>query len=101
MERHLKALNTVLDDVDALQRNVEQSKFAKGEELEAVAEWGAELDGEIGKTDEAITALKNAITEVRSNLIIKEKEKEHALKEKEHEEQLVFEKPAIRTEIRI
>ncbi|CAB4045863.1 Hypothetical predicted protein, partial [Paramuricea clavata] len=63
MERHLKALNTVLDDVDGLRKNVEQSKFEKGEEPEAVAEWGAELDGEIGKTDEVITALKNAITE--------------------------------------
>ena len=54
MECHIKSLNTVLDDVDALRRDVEQSKFEKGEKQEAVAEWGKELDGEIGKTDEAI-----------------------------------------------
>jgi hypothetical protein len=66
----------VLNDVGALRRNVEQSKFEKGEEPEAVAEWGAELDGEIRKTDEAITALKNAITEVRSNQIGRDREKE-------------------------
>ena len=29
MERHLKSLNTVLDDVDALRRDVEQSKFER------------------------------------------------------------------------
>ena len=78
MERHLKSLNTVLDDLDALRRDVEQSKFEKGEEPEAVAEWGKELDGEIEKTDEAITTLKNAIAEVRSNQIVIDREKEHA-----------------------
>ena len=51
LERHLKSLNTVLDDVDALQRNDGQSKFEMGEEPDAVAEWGKELDGEIRKTD--------------------------------------------------
>jgi hypothetical protein len=34
----------------------------------------------------------NAITEVRSDQIGRDREKEHALKEKEREEQLLFEK---------
>ena len=84
MERHLKSLNTVLDDLDAIQ--------VRKPEPEAVAEWGKELDGEIGKTDEAITTLKNAIAEVGSNQIVIDREKEHAQKEEEREEQLSFEK---------
>ena len=53
MERQSKALNTVMDEVDILRRNVEQFKIGKGDEPDAVAEWGAELDGEIKETDEA------------------------------------------------
>ena len=75
-------MNTVLDDVDALRRDVEQTKFEKGEEPEAVAELGKELDGDVWKTDEAITKLKNAIAEVSSNQIVIDREKEHAQKEK-------------------
>jgi prefoldin subunit 5 len=75
LERQLKALNTVVDEVDTLRRSVEQSKFENGEEPETVATWGEKLDGERGKTDKAITTLTDAITEVRSNHIIKEKER--------------------------
>ncbi|CAB3986886.1 Hypothetical predicted protein [Paramuricea clavata] len=74
------------DDVDTRRRNVEQFKFEKGEKPEAAAEWRADLDKEIGKTNEAITSPKNAITEVTTNQI-GVREKEHALKEKESKEQ--------------
>lgn len=92
MERHLKALNIVVDEVDALRRKVEQSKFEKGEELTAVAEWGAELHDEMVKTDEAINNLKNTITEVRSDQLVGDRKKEHALKQKGREDHLAFEK---------
>ena len=92
MDRQLKALNTLVDEVDMLRRCVEQNKFKKGEEPESVATWGKNLDGEVSKTDAAITTLTSAISEVRSNQILKERQLEHALREKEREEQLLFEK---------
>ncbi len=46
----------------------------------------------MSKTDAAITTLTSAICEVRSNQILKERQLEHALREKEREEQLLFEK---------
>ncbi len=46
----------------------------------------------MSKTDAAITTLTSAISEVRSNQILKERQLEHALREKEREEQLLFEK---------
>ena len=49
MERQSKALNTVMDEVDILRRNVEQFKFGKEDEPDTVAAWGAELVGEIKK----------------------------------------------------
>ena len=67
MERQSKALNTVMDEVDVLRQNVELFKFGKGDEPDAIAEWGAELDGEIKETDEAIAKLTDAINEVRFN----------------------------------
>lgn len=36
----------MIDEVDGLQRSVEQYKFSKGEEPDAVAKWGAEIDRE-------------------------------------------------------
>jgi hypothetical protein len=57
MDRQLKALNTLVDEVDMLRRSVEQNKFKKGEEPESVATWGKNLDGEVSKTDAAITTL--------------------------------------------
>ena len=92
MERQSKALNTVMDEVDVLRRNVEQFKFGKGDEPDAVAEWGAELDGEIKETDEAIAKLTDAINEVRSNHSTRDRKKQQELKQKEREEQLQFEK---------
>ena len=94
MDRQLKALNALVDEVDTLRRSVEQNKFKKGdqEEPESVATWGKNLDGEMSKTDAAITTLTGAISEVRSNQILKERQLEHALREKEREEQLLFEK---------
>ena len=92
MERQSKALNTVMDEVDVLRRSVEQFKFGKGDEPDAVAEWGAELDGEIKETDEAIAKLTDAINEVRSNHNTRDREKQQELKQKEREEQLQFEK---------
>ena len=89
MERQLKALNTV---TDSLRRKVEHYKFVKGEEPEMVAAWGEKIDEEITTTDAAITNLTNAITEVRSDHTRIEREKEHALKDKERQEQLMFEK---------
>ncbi len=50
------------------------------------------MDGEVSKTDVAITTLTSAISEVRSNQILKERQLEHALRKKECEEQLLFEK---------
>ena len=81
-----------MDEVDVLRRNVEQFKFGKGDEPVAVAEWGAELDGEIKETDEAIAKLTDAINEVRSNHSTRDREKQQELKQKEREEQLQFEK---------
>ena len=92
MERQSKALNTVMNEVDVLRRNVEQFKFGKGDEPDAVAEWGAELDGEIKETDEAIAKLTDAINEVRSNHSTRDRKKQQELKQKEREEQLQFEK---------
>ena len=92
MERQSKALSTVMDEVDILRRNVEQFKFGKGDEPDAVAEWGAELDGEIKETDEAIAKLTDAINEVRSNHSSRDRKKQQELKQKEREEQLQFEK---------
>ena len=92
MDRQLKALSTLVDEVETLRRSVEQNKFKKGDEPEAVTTWGKDLDGEMSKTDAVITTLTSAINEVRSNQILKEKQIEHALKEKEREEQLLFEK---------
>ncbi len=93
MDRQLKALNALVDEVDTLRRSVEQSKFKKGEEPESVpATCGKNLDGEISKTDAAITTLTSAISEVRSNQVLKERQLEHALREKKGEEQLLFEK---------
>ena len=34
MDRQLKALNALVDEVDTLRRSVEQNKFKKGEEQE-------------------------------------------------------------------
>ena len=92
MERQSKALNTVIDEVDVLQQNVEQFKFGKRDEPDAVAEWGAELNGEIKETDEAIAKLTDVINEVRSNHSIRDRQKQQELKQKEREEQLQFEK---------
>ena len=92
MDRQLKALSTLVDEVETLRRSVEQNKFKKGDEPEAVTTWGKDLDGEMSKTNAVITTLTSAINEVRSNQILKEKQIEHALKEKEREEQLLFEK---------
>ncbi len=86
MERQLKALNTVTDEVDSLQRKIEQYKFVKGKGAEMVAAWGEKIDEEIKTTDTAITNLTNAMTEVRSNHTRIEREKEHALKDKERQE---------------
>ncbi len=80
------------DEVDSLRRKVEQYKFVKGEEPEMVAAWGEKIDEKITTTDAAITNLTNAITEVTSNHTRIESEKEHALKDKERQEQLMFEK---------
>ena len=87
MERQSKALNTVMDEVDVLRRNVEQFKFGKGDEPDAVAKWGAELDGEIKETDEAIAKLTDAISELRSHHSTRDREKQQELKQKEREEQ--------------
>ena len=92
MDRQLKALSTLVDEVKTLRRSVEQNKFKKGDEPEEVTTCGKNLDGEMSKTDTVITTLTSAINEVRSNQILKEKQIEHALKEKEREEQLLFEK---------
>ncbi len=92
MERQLKALNTVTNEVDSMRRKVEQYKFVKGKEPEMVAAWGEKIDEEITTTDAAITNLTNAITEVKSTHTRIEREKEHALKDKERQEQLMFEK---------
>ena len=92
MERQSKALNTVMDEVDVLRRNVEQFKFGKGDEPDAVAGWGAELDGEIKETDEAIAKLTDAINEVRPNHSTRDRKKQQELKQKERKEQLQFEK---------
>lgn len=92
MERQLKALHSVLEQVDGLRRQVEQNKFKNNEKPDDIAAWGEEIDQELGATDEVITVLQNTISEVRSNHSRKEREKEHALKEKEREEQFLFEK---------
>ena len=92
MERQSKSLNTVMDEVDVLRRNVEQFKFGKGDEPDAVAAWGAELDGEVKETGEAISKLTDAINEVRSNHSSRDRKRQQELKQKEREEQLQFEK---------
>ena len=40
MERQVKALNEVVDEVAALRRKVELYKFGKGEKPEAIEAWG-------------------------------------------------------------
>ena len=92
MERQHKALNAVIEEVYALRRNVEQFKFENGEEPDAVAKWGADIDGETNKTDEVIAKLADAMNELRSNHTIRDREKQHAQKEKERQDQLLFEK---------
>ncbi len=42
MERQLKALNSEADAVDELRRKIEQSKFEKDEEPDAIAKWGGD-----------------------------------------------------------
>ena len=71
---------------------MEQFKFGKGDEPDAVAKWGSELDGEIKETDEAIAKLIVAINKVRSNHSTRDRAKQQELKQKEREEQLQFEK---------
>ena len=80
MERELKAMNAIVSGVDDLRKQLEQLKFEKGDEPEAVTKWGEELDTEVKRADGVTTTLTNAISEVRSNQIVKEKEREHALK---------------------
>ena len=82
----------MIDEVEALRRNVEQFKFQNGEEADAVAKWGADIDDETDKTDDVIAKLADAMDEVRSNHAIRDREKQHAQKEKERQDQLLFEK---------
>ena len=102
MERQLKALNSEVDKVDTTRwRKIKQSKFEKGEEPDAVAKWGEDIDVETSTTDEMITKLRDVVNEVRSNQIVKDREIEHTLKEKERKEQLAFEKQQFETEISV
>jgi hypothetical protein len=48
-----------------------------------------------------ITKLRDVVNEVRSNQIVKDREIEHTLKEKERKEQLAFEKQQFETEISV
>lgn len=92
MERQVKALNAIVDEVDSLRRKIEQFKFGNDESQGEIEAWGKEIDEEIGNTDKAMTRLTSAINEVRSIQLVKAKEHEHVLREKEREDQLKFEK---------
>ena len=89
MEQQHKALSTAIEEV---WRIVEQLKFQNGEEADAIAKWGADIDDETNKADDVIAKLADAMNEVRSNHTIRDRGKQHAQKEKERQDQLLFEK---------
>ena len=83
-ERQKESIINISKAVNELKETIEEKKFAKGEDDEAVSEWSKQYESELEEADEDITTLDQQIKEIDNN----ERERKTTY---EHEKNLAFE----------
>lgn len=61
MERHRASLESVVTAVATLKESLEETKFAEGEDKQAVQEWVEEFEESVDEADKSMRQLANKI----------------------------------------
>ena len=90
--RHKEALRIVVQSVEELKTQLEKARLEKGETLEDVEKWGAELEEKMDETDIEIVHLESCLSEAATKAEDEMRYKEKVLLDQKRAEELQFEK---------
>ena len=90
--RHKEALRIVVRSVEELKTQLEKARLEKGETLEEVEKWGAELEEKIDETDVEIAHLESCLGEAATKAEDEIRYKEKVLLDQKRAGELQFEK---------
>ena len=90
--RQREALSSMVASIELLKLQVEEAKFIMGDRVEAVTAWSKDIEDHVAEVDADITSLTKCLAELKAGDEMEAKETENALKSKEREENLEFER---------
>ena len=92
IQRHKDSLNSMLNAIQTLKQQIEETKFTNGESEEDVGDWGKSVEARIERVDAKVTSLSKVIGDLEIEEKARQQEEQCKLVNTTRQDQLEFER---------